>query len=277
MTAPLFDTHCHLQDAAFAADLDAVVGRARAAGVEALVVCAYDEASLEPTLDIARKYDIAHAALGIHPHDAKDIRPETLERIERAAMAGGCVAIGEIGLDYYRDHSPRQVQMEVLEAQLDIATRTGLPVSVHSREAESAILAPLEDYARRTPLGRQGLPVGVMHCFGGALSQARRFVDLGFKISIPCTITYPRNERARELAAELPLESIVIETDAPYLPPQDRRGQRNEPAYVDAVVAAIARVRGEDGAAIAAATTSNARSVFRLAGSVPAPAEVHLR
>jgi TatD DNase family protein len=158
----------------------------------------------------------------------------------------------------------------VLDAQLAMAVATGKPVSVHSRGAEDEIFSHLKSYGRRSPLGGLGRPVGVMHCFGGTLAQAKRFVDVGFIISVPCTVTYPANDEGRRIASELALDSIVVETDSPYLPPQGLRGKRNEPANVGAAVEAIAALRGVSPAAVAEATTANACRAFGV--EVPAGA-----
>lgn len=252
----LFDTHCHLQDSAFD-DLDAVVERARRSGLTRMLVCGYDGPSTEAAVAMAGRYGEILAAGGTHPHDAKDFRAADADRLAALAASGAIAAIGEIGLDFYRDLSPRDVQERVLETQLEIALAAAKPVSVHSRGAEDAIFPALQRFARRSAV----VP-GVMHCFGGDLAQARRCVELGFLISIPCTVTYPNNERGRTLARELPLESLVVETDSPYLPPQELRGRRNEPANVEAAVVAIAELRDIEPEAVAAATTANAVRVF---------------
>jgi TatD DNase family protein len=257
----LFDTHCHLQDPAFH-DVERVIERASAAGVEHLLVCGYDLASSERALELSERHPEVLAGAGVHPHDARDATPTALDRIGALAHDDRCAAVGEIGLDFYRDLSPRDVQLKVLAAQLDIAVDAGKPVSVHSRAAEEEIYAPLSYYASRSSLAN-GRPPGVMHCFGGTVAQASRFVGLGFLVSIPCTVTYPNNDEGRRIATELPLESLVVETDSPYLPPQGLRGKRNEPANVAAAVRAIAELRGTTAEEVAAATTANAMRVFR--------------
>lgn len=263
-TAAFVDTHCHLQDAAFEADVTHVVSRAEAAGVLAMVDCGYDAPSNEGVLALAGRCPSVRPAVGFHPHEAKDVTPAMLAELEAQARSPGIVAIGEIGLDYYRDHSPHDVQRSVFERQLEIAVRRGLPVSVHSRGAEEAIGELLTLYAAASPLGSRGRPMGVLHCFGGTLEQARHYVTLGFLVSVACVITYPKSEEARKLAASLPLESLVAETDSPYLPPQTMRGKRNEPAMVATAVAAIANARGISLAAAARATTANAARLFAL-------------
>lgn len=266
----LADTHCHLQDPKIAGRAEELVLRAREAGVRFILVCGYDMPSSVRALRLAEQFPEAYAAVGIHPHDAKTFSPAAAAELESLARHRKCVAIGEIGLDFYRELSPRSAQREALEAQLQLATELGLPVSVHSRGAEDAIAPHLERYAAAAnTLRAQGRPVGVMHCFGGDARQALRYAELGFLVSIACTIGYPKNERAREVARRLPLDMLVAETDAPYLPPQWARGRLNEPANVRAAVEGIAEARQMPLEEVAAQTTANAARVF-------APAELLL-
>ncbi len=264
-TLRLADTHCHLQDPKIASRADGAVEEAVAAGVGFILVCGYDEPSSVEAVRLAERHEPVYAAVGVHPHDARTFTPDTLRLLEELASHPKCVAIGEIGLDFYRNLSPRPVQERALEAQLELAATLGLPVSVHSRAAEREILAPLSRYAAAAnALRAQGRPVGVMHCFGGTLEEARPYVEIGFVISVACPITYPKNERTRRLARHLPLEALVVETDAPYLPPQEQRGQVNTPANVRRAAEEIARVRGLPLAEVARATTDTATRVFAL-------------
>lgn len=257
-----FDTHTHLQDPAFDRDLKAVITRAEHAGVGGMLLCGYDAHSNLDTLEIARQRPGIFAAVGFHPHEAKDVTGAMLDKLAAQAALPEVVAIGEIGLDFYRDHSPHDAQMRVLQAQLEIAATVGKPVSVHSRAAEDACLEPSAAYAERRGWAPGKLPVGIMHCFGGTLEQALRYVDVGFLISIACPITYPSNDEARRMAAGLPIEAIVVETDCPYLPPQKLRGKRNEPSHVWRAIEGLAAARGEEVDAVAAATTHNACRAF---------------
>ncbi len=259
---PLFDTHCHLQDPAFAGDAGPVLERAEAAGVAGMLLCGYDPPSNHAALEMAANSPLLLPAVGYHPHEAKDITPELLVELESLAALPAVVCVGEIGLDFFRDHSPRETQARIFAAQLEIASRVGKPVSVHTRGAEDASYDHLVRFsaARRWKTGMP--PVGVMHCFGGTLDQAQAYSAIGFAISFACPVTYPGNERARTMAAAIPLESIVVETDSPYLPPQSLRGQRNEPANVRSAVAAIAAARGSSEHAVAEATTNNAARLF---------------
>lgn len=260
----LFDSHSHIYDEAFAADIADAIERAHASGVDYIAVCGDDLASSEEALRLALAFEGIVPTAGFHPHVARDVSAAQLGELEALARDARIAAIGEIGLDYYRDRSPRETQRRMLAAQLDIAVRLGKPVCVHSRNAEDAIEGPLRDYADASPLRAAGRPVGVMHCFGGTLEQARRFVALGFLVSIACTVTYPKNEEARRIAAGLPLEALVIETDSPYLPPQPLRGQRNEPAHVAYAARAVADARGVPVTTVAHETTRNAARLYGL-------------
>ncbi|HEY4670083.1 MAG TPA: TatD family hydrolase [Tepidiformaceae bacterium] len=266
----LFDTHSHIQEESFRDDFEQVLRRAEAAGVVGITVCGYDAPSNLDAFRLSEDRPLLSPAVGFHPHDAKDVSASMLRELEAQAMLEQVVAVGEIGLDFYRDHSPQDVQRRVLDAQLEIAVRAGKPVSVHSRGAEGDLLPHLEEYARHSPLSRSARPPGVMHCFGGTLEQAQRYVDLGFLISIACSVTYPKSDETRRIAAELPLSVLVLETDSPYLPPQGMRGQRNEPSRVGAAAQAVAQARGLSPDRVAAETTSNAARLFGL--PVPAPA-----
>ncbi|MGK2966377.1 MAG: TatD family hydrolase [Tepidiformaceae bacterium] len=267
----LFDTHCHLQDRAFAEGWRPVVERARAAGVTAMTLLGYDAASNVAALEMAGEG--VFAAVGYHPHDAKELDESAFAALEAQAADDRVVAIGEIGLDFYRDLSPHDVQRDALDRQLGLAARLGKPVCLHSRSAEEAIEPHLQQYAAMSPLGAVGRPVGVMHCFAGTLEQALRYVDLGFVISVACTVTYPANEEGRRIAAGVPLDRLVIETDSPYLPPQAMRGKRNEPANVEAAARAIADCRGIAFEAVAEATTQNAERLFGVqVGTTAVPA-----
>ena len=270
----LFDTHSHLQDEAFAAEFGATVARARAVGVLGITLCGYDAASNLAALELAAGVEGVFPTVGYHPHDAKDLTDAAFAVLEAQAALPQVVGIGEIGLDFYRDHSPHDLQRDALDRQLGLAARLGKPVSLHTRGAEDAIYDHLAAYVSESPLFANGRPPGVMHCFGGTLVQAERYVALGFLVSIPCAVTYPKNSEARRIAAELPLESLVVETDSPYLPPQGKRGQRNEPAYVVTAVEAIAAARGASVETIARRTTENACRLWGVRVGEPVGAAV---
>ncbi len=268
----LIDTHCHLQDSAFEGDIEPIVERALVNGVTTMLLCGYDAPSNEAALRIAERFEAVVPALGIHPHDATEATSGLFADIEAEARKGAVAAIGEIGLDFYRDLSPRATQRKVLDDLLGIAVRTALPVSVHTRGAEDAVYEQLAAYSAASPLRATGRAVGVMHCFGGTLDQALRYIEIGFAISFACAITYPKNEEGRRMAAGLPSGTFVVETDAPYLPPQGLRGKRNEPANVASALEAVAAARGISPERAAAETTETASRLLGLALPVGAAA-----
>ncbi len=237
----LVDSHCHLQDSQFEADRDEVLDRARQAGVSAFVVIGTDLESSWRAVDLADSHSDVYAAVGVHPHDAKDLDDRTLGALERLADSPKVVAIGEIGLDYYRKLSPPEVQMDAFHRQLDLARRLSLPVVIHSREADGETYDVIASYEERAlPDWPKDRPLGVMHCFAGDLMLALRYIQIGFMVSIPGTCTYPKADRVGAVAGGIPLRWMAVETDAPYLTPQPHRGRRNEPAYLQDTVARIA-------------------------------------
>ncbi len=243
----LVDSHCHLQDPKFKRDMLDVIASARAAGVTAMVTIGYDMPSSRRAIEIADEHDDVYAAIGVHPHDARHVTQRDLDELERMADNAKVVAIGEIGLDYFRDLSPRDVQERVFRDQLELARNLKLPVVIHSRDADDESYAVLAEYEHQAlPGWPRDRPLGVMHCYAGDLPLALRYVNMGFVISIAATVTYPAAERTRAVAGGIPLRWMAVETDAPYLPPQTIRGQRNEPARVRDVAEYIAKLRGED-------------------------------
>lgn len=251
----IVDTHAHLDDPAFDADRDAVVDRAREAGVAAIVNVGYDEARWASTLHLAGRHAAVYAALGVHPHEAAAWDAALGGRLRRALGAAKVVALGEIGLDFYRDYAPREAQRAAFTAQLALARELDLPVVLHSRAAEDEVVATLAEHR---------IARGVLHSFSGSAETARRALDLGLHVSLTGPVSYPKAEHQRDLARLVPLDRLLLETDCPYLAPQPRRGRRNEPAYVRYTAEAIAAARGEDVARVAAATTANAAALFGL-------------
>ncbi|MCH7999384.1 MAG: TatD family hydrolase [Chloroflexi bacterium] len=242
----LVDSHCHLQDSQFESDRDEVLDRARQAGVSAFVVIGTDLESSRRAVDLADSHSDVYAAVGVHPHDAKDLDDRTLGALERLSDSPKVVAIGEIGLDYYRKLSPPEAQVDAFHRQLDLARRLSLPVVIHSREADGETYDVLASYEERAlPDWPKDRPLGVMHCFAGDLMLALRYIQIGFMISIAGTCTYPKADRVGAVAGGIPLRWMAVETDAPYLPPQPHRGRRNEPAYLPDTVAHIAELRGD--------------------------------
>ena len=236
----MIDSHCHLAGEEFIEDLDAVVARARDAGV-ATALCileAEDTAEVERAAAIRTAWPGTRFGTGIHPHHAGRFARETgraLDEVNRALDESGACAVGEIGLDYHYDYSPRDVQQEIFRAQIGLAVERDLPIIIHTREAT-------EDTFRM--LKEQGFGRGVFHCFTGDLPMARAALDLGFYLSFAGIVTFPKAAELRDVARSTPLDRILCETDAPYLAPVPHRGKRNEPSYVTHVVETLADLHG---------------------------------
>ena len=258
---PLIDTHCHLDDPAFDGDREEVLARARMAGVEALVIPSVILERIPVALALAERHPGIYVAVGIHPHAASTFSPAALAQLRAWARHPRVVAIGEIGLDFYRDLSPREAQREAFRAQLELAGELGLPVIIHQREAREAVMEELERWVASGSGAR-----GILHAFSGDTAMARTAVAWGFVLGIGGPITYPRAEALREAVQAVGASALVLETDAPYLPPQPHRGRRNEPAYLPRIAEALARILGLSREHIAEQTTGNARRIFRFAG-----------
>lgn len=267
----LVDSHCHLQDPKFDQDRDAVIQRAREAGVSTLVVIGYDMRASRRGVDLAESVKDIYSTVGVHPHEAESLTIQDLDMLASLAESPKIVAIGEIGLDFYRNLSPPAAQRRAFQQQLGLARELNLPVVVHAREADEETFDILAAYAgngrRDWPADR---PIGVMHCFAGDLALALRYIDLGFVISIPGTVTYPDAGRLRDVCRGVPLRSMVIETDAPYLSPLSHRGRRNEPAYLAETAGFIAGLRGETFTEVADGTSATAARLFGRGGAVEA-------
>jgi len=252
------DSHCHIDMAQFDADREAVLERARAAGVETMLVVGGvdEEAGHHRAMTVAEKFGLPVSA-GVHPHEARLATPATYDELRGLAREKRIAAIGEIGLDFHYDHSPRDVQREVFRAQVRLAREVGLPVIIHTREADDETAALLEaEGARETG--------GVIHCFTGGAELARRALALGFHVSFSGILTFPRAETIQEVARTAPLDRILVETDAPFLAPPPHRGKRNEPAFVLEVARKVAALRGVDVDVVGAASAANFRALFRL-------------
>ena len=263
MTA-FVDSHAHLQEPEFDADREQVIQRAGEAAVVAIIVPGVDGATSEAAVALAESHPGVYAAAGYHPHEASKLTAAETRRIERLLANPRVVAVGEIGLDFYRMHSPRETQIEALEAMLELAQRQALPVIVHCRDAGAALRPLIESWSRRAAPAFAGRPLGVMHYFSGRPEEARSYAEMGFMISVHTSVTHPKAAGLREVARETPLDCLVIETDAPYGAPQAFRGRRNEPAYVIEAARAIAEVRQTSVEVVATATTANAARLFRL-------------
>lgn len=261
----LVDSHCHIHDREFDGDRQEVLERARAAGVSAFVAIGTDLESSRRAVDLADSQPDVYAAVGVHPHFASALNGRTLAALRRLADSPKVVAVGETGLDYYRMRSPAADQMRAFRQQLELARELSLPVVIHSRQADEETYQVLAAYeAEALPDWPKDRPLGVMHCFAGDLALALRYIQLGFMISIPGSCTYPRSDRLRAVAGGIPLRWMAVETDSPYLPPQSRRGRRNEPAYLVETVEFIARLRGAPFREVAASTALATAWLFGL-------------
>ncbi|HIQ02215.1 MAG TPA: TatD family deoxyribonuclease [Anaerolineales bacterium] len=250
----LVDSHAHLDFPQFDGDRGTVIGRAREAGLVAILNVGTDLASSRAAVALAEAHDFIYAAVGVHPHDAKTLTPAVLEELRTLARHPKVVAIGEIGLDYYRDLSPRPVQRRAFAEQLALAAELGLPAVVHSREAHDDVLAALGEWDG----------VGVLHSYSGGPERLEEVLSLGFSVGLSGPVTFPEARKLRAVAALVPLDRLLVETDCPYLTPVPHRGRRNEPAYVRYVVEAVARARGEEPEGIARAAAENAHRLFEI-------------
>lgn len=263
----LIDTHTHLQLREFNRDREEALERAWQAGLEAVVVLGVDAASSEAAIALAEANPRVYAAAGCHPHDAGRLNADGWRRLKELTRRPGVVAVGEIGLDFYRNLSPREDQVRVLEQELALAAEVRLPVAVHCREAQEEMYPILERWSETArPLFGEGRPLGVMHYFSGDLALARRYVEMGFLISIHTSVTYPASQRLREVAAGVEMDCLLLETDSPYGAPQSRRGKRNEPAYVAEAAECVAESRGMTIEEVARRTAENAARLFGLEG-----------
>ncbi len=261
----IIDSHAHLDLPAFDKDRDQVVTRAREQGVSTIINVGLDIESSRASLRIAQHYPDVFTAVGFHPNRAAEMKEGDLSRLGELTGSPQVVAIGEMGLDYYRKSTPRQRQLEVFQQQLDFAAELGLPVVIHCRNAHKELLAILTAWTKSiSPPADNGRGLGVIHCFSGDLRLAWRYIELGFLISLPGSLTYPSARDKIALARELPLDKLLVETDSPFLAPQLHRGQRNEPAYLPLVVDKIAQSRQVPPETIARATTQNAVNLFHL-------------
>jgi TatD DNase family protein len=259
--ASLIDSHCHLADEAFAGDLEAVIDRAKAAGLEvALVILeAGDAREADQGRRVAHLWPEVRFAIGVHPHQAHEFAGRAGEAAALVARAidatPGACAVGEIGLDYHYDFSPRDVQHAVFRAQIRLAVERGLPVVIHTREAEDDTLALLREEG-------QGAVRGVLHCFTGTPALAAAGLALGFHVSLAGIVTFPKAAALRETAREVPLDRLLVETDSPFLAPVPHRGTRNEPARVAQIVGALADLYGVGADELARRTQQNFHALF---------------
>jgi TatD DNase family protein len=248
----LIDSHAHLDFSPFDDDREAVIERAEEAGVVAILNVGTSLRSSRAAVALAEQHGFIYAAVGIHPHDAVTATAVVLDELRTLACHPKVVAVGEIGLDYYRDLSPRPAQRRAFADQLALAADLKLPVVVHSREAHDDVLTALQ--------GWDG--TGVLHSYSAGPERLEEVLGLGFSVGVSGPVTFPKADRLRAVAAAVPLDRLLVETDCPYLTPVPHRGRRNEPAYVQYVVEAVARARGVPAHGVAQATADNARRVF---------------
>jgi TatD DNase family protein len=260
------DSHAHLDGKQFDSDREQVIARAREAGVQAIVAIGNGDGppKLDAGIELAQKHDFLYATIGIHPHEAQLADESAYQNMERLAKHPKVIAWGEIGLDYYYDHSPRDVQKEVFQRQMELAAAAKLPIVIHCRPSEGSenawddCLALMREHWAPKGLG------GILHCFTGAWPQARVALDMGFMISFAGNVTFPKAQQIRDVALEVPLERMLIETDSPYLAPVPHRGKRNEPAFVKETARKLGELRGVTADEIGRQTSRNFYNFFKL-------------
>ncbi|MFS1516827.1 TatD family hydrolase [Bacillus sp. SCS-151] len=251
----LFDTHAHLNATQFDEDVVDVINRAKMEGVSHIVVVGFDRQTITRAMELTEMYDFIYAAVGWHPVDAIDMVDEDLSWIEELASHPKVVAIGEMGLDYYWDKSPKDVQKEVFRKQIKLAKKVNLPIIIHNREATADVLQILEE-ENAEQVG------GIMHCFTGSVEVAKKCMDMNFYISLGGPVTFKNAKKPKEVAKDIPLENLLIETDCPYLAPHPYRGKRNEPSYVKYVAESIAHLKGITVEEVSEKTALNAKKLF---------------
>lgn len=253
----LVDSHAHLEMPEFRKDLNEVLQRAKEAGVEYVFTVGTEKKDWKRALEIAQVYPSVYVILGVHPHNARDVDEETYSILKKLCQNEKVKAYGEIGLDFYRNHSPREIQLRRFREQISLAKELRLPIVIHDREAHRETLELLKTE-------RAGEYGGIIHCFSGDDQMAKACIDMGFYISIPGSITYKNAGPFQEIVRRLPLESLLVETDAPFLTPVPFRGKRNEPSYVRYTAEKIAEIKKVAFEIVAEATARNAMNVFRL-------------
>lgn len=253
----LIDSHAHIQDRQFSQDQEQVMQRAAAAGIGKIVCVGYDYETSREAVELAHKYEQVYAVIGVHPHDAKTLTADIISKLYALAKDPKVVAIGETGLDFYRDLSPRDLQRQAFVEQIKIAAELYKPIVIHDRDAHQEVI----DIIKKEKAGRNQ---GVMHCYSGHLPMAVDLMKEGFYISFAGPLTYKNAQKAVEVASRITLDRILIETDCPYLAPEPVRGKRNEPAHVAHVADKLARLRQKSLAEIAYQTSLNACRLFNL-------------
>ncbi|HAQ08417.1 MAG TPA: hydrolase TatD [Bacillus bacterium] len=251
----LFDTHVHLNAEQFNEDLQEVIDRAIGEGVSNMVVVGFDEITIKKAIELAETYEFIYASVGWHPVDAIDMTQEHLEWLRDLASHPKVVALGEMGLDYYWEKSPKDIQKEVFRKQIRLAKEVQLPIIIHNRDATADIVEILKE----EDAGEVG---GIMHCYSGSVETALECIEMNFYISLGGPVTFKNARKPKEVAESIPLERLLVETDCPYLTPHPYRGKRNEPAYVKLVAEEIAGLKGLSLEEVAEATAENAKKLF---------------
>lgn len=251
------DSHAHLEMPEFRDDLEEVIQRAKANDIGCVFTVGTEEKDWERAVEISRSHPSVYAVLGVHPHNAKEVDEQTYSTLKRLCREEKVRGLGEIGLDFYRDHSPRDLQLKRFREQIGLAKALGLPIVVHDRDAHRETL----DVLKTEKAWECG---GIIHCFSGDDAMAKKCLDMGFHISVPGSITFRKTEKFQEIVRRLPLESLLLETDAPFLTPVPLRGKRNEPGYLRYTAEKVSEIRGISLEKLAEATTANARRVYRL-------------
>lgn len=251
------DTHVHLNAEQYEEDVEEVINRALEAGVSKMVVIGFDRKTILKAMELTERYSFIYAVVGWHPVDAIDCTEEDLKWIESLAAHPKVVGIGEMGLDYYWDKSPKEIQQNIFRRQIQLAKKVNLPIIIHNREATADVVRILEEEDAKE-VG------GIMHCFGGSVEVAQQCINMNFLISLGGPVTFKNAKAPKKVAAEIPLEKLLIETDAPYLTPHPYRGKRNEPVYVTLVAEEIARIKEIPIEEVAAVTTKNALKLFKI-------------
>lgn len=248
----IFDTHAHYDDEAFDLDRDTLLPSLKSKGVGYVIDCGCDVASSEKAIALSEKYDFIYAAVGIHPHEAEDAKDGALEIIKRLTEHEKVVAIGEIGLDYHYDFSPRELQKEYFEKQIILANELDMPIIVHDREAHEDTMQLLRKYK----------PKGVLHCFSGSIETAKEIISLGMYIGLGGAVTFKNAKKPIEVAEFLPLDRLLLETDAPYMSPVPYRGKRNDSSLIPYTALKIAEAKGMEAQAVVDAACENAKGLF---------------
>ncbi|KNF09816.1 hydrolase, TatD family [Gottschalkia purinilytica] len=253
----LIDSHAHLDDKRFDDDRDKLIKGLEKSGVELVINPGADVSSSVKAVSMAQEYDNIYAAVGVHPHDSKDMDESTIEILRSLAKKDKVIAIGEIGLDYHYDNSPRDIQKKWFKEQIKLAKELSLPIIVHEREAGQEVYDIIKQEA-------DGNLLGVIHCFSGSLEMAKKYIELGFYISFAGPVTFKNAKKPKEVAKEIPLERLLIETDSPYMSPEPYRGKRNDPSYVRYIAEMIAELKDISFNELVKITNENTKRLFNI-------------